>query len=87
LDNKLFSYPINTLPDHENLIHSDECQGGIHVSKWVDKNINYVKNIKKKNGTATLLLHPLCMFLENEFYYMKKLLSNIYTLSNSNLPL
>ena len=73
----LYSYPINTLPDHENLPHSTEHKKGMNPSHWVDMNVDYVKNIVKEGGIATLLLHPLCMFLEDEFYFMKKILSTI----------
>jgi len=37
----------------------------------------YVKNIINHDGTATLLLHPLCMFLEDNFSFMIKLLSKL----------
>jgi len=76
-----YSFPINTLPDHEILPHSTEHKGGINPDKWVDMNIDYIRKINEKGGFATLLLHPLCMFLENEFYFMKKMLS---TISNLN---
>ena len=74
---RLDSYPINTLPDHENLPHSTEHEYQIDPYVWVEKNVEYVKNILNNDGTATLLLHPLCMFLENNFSFMKELLSKI----------
>ena len=77
IHDNLYSYPINTLPDHENLPHSTEHKKGMNPSHWVDMNVDYVKNIVKEGGIATLLLHPLCMFLEDEFYFMKKILSTI----------
>ena len=77
IHDNLYSYPINTLPDHENLPHSTEHKKGMNPSHWVDMNVDYVKNIVKEGGIATLLLHPLCMFLEDEFYFMKKMLSTI----------
>jgi ribosomal protein L15E len=73
--NDLKSRPINTLPDHENLPHSKEHEGGLSPEKWVILNSKKVKEMKKKNGIASLLLHPLCMYLEDDFQYMKKLLS------------
>jgi hypothetical protein len=77
ISNNLFSYPINTLPDHENLPHSIEHKNQIDPNIWLSKNIKYVKNIINHDGTATLLLHPLCMFLEDNFSFMIKLLSKL----------
>ena len=77
LGNSMYSYPINTLPDHENLPHSTEHVGGMELFNWTQINTNIVEKILKKNGVATLLLHPLCMYLENKFSNMEKLLSNI----------
>ena len=75
--NNLISRPINTFPDHENLHHSSEHKGGINPDEWVSLNTINIKKIIKDKGLATLLLHPLCMYLENEFTYMKKLLYNL----------
>ena len=77
INNSLDSYPINTLPDHESLPHSTEHESQINPNVWVKKNIEYVKTIVNNGGTATLLLHPLCMFLENNFSFMDELLSKI----------
>lgn len=77
INNSLDSYPINTLPDHESLPHSTEHESQINPNVWVKKNIEYVKTIVNNGGTATLLLHPLCMFLENNFSFMEELLSKI----------
>jgi len=81
VDNKMYSFPINTLPDHEYLPHSSEHKGGLDPDKWVDMNIDYVYKIKEKGGSATLLFHPLCMYLEDNFSYMEKVLNVISELN------
>ena len=67
--------PINTLPDHENLLHSTDHEGGVQADVWVQENIKCIQRVLNKKGVATLLLHPLCMYLEDDFKSMKKLLS------------
>jgi len=73
--NNLISRPINTLPDHENMLHSTEHKGGISSDKWISHNIIKVEKIIENKGLANLLLHPLCMFLEDDFNSMVRLLS------------
>ena len=71
----LCSLPIDTLPDHENLLHSTEHEGGLQADEWVRENIKCIQRVMNRKGVATLLLHPLCMYLEDDFNSMERLLS------------
>ena len=77
LNNNITSFPINTMPDHENLLHSPEHRGGLNPDDWVKENTKLVRNIVSHGGEATLLIHPLCMFLEDNFSAMKSLLNSL----------
>lgn len=77
LGKTLTSFPINTIPDHENLPHSVDHSGGYDINDWSEKNIDIVKKIINLGGVATILAHPLCMYLEDSFHvfniFLKKL--------------
>ena len=59
--------PINTYPDHEFLFHSTDHLSDWSLAKWYDLNFEQIKNILQNNGIATLLTHPLCIYLEDKF--------------------
>ena len=65
--NGLYSFSINVTPDHENLIHSEHNTTGYSVCEWLDKIKNEIKVVDEKNGVATLLVHPACMAIEDNF--------------------
>ena len=67
---RLLSLPINTLADHEHLLHGKYLPGrtrperlagriGIHV--WLENTQETVRTIEDLGGIATILAHPLCM--------------------------
>jgi hypothetical protein len=64
--NQIKSLPINTYPDHENLIHSADHKINWDLNLWYQKNINQIKYILDNDGTATILAHPLCLYLEDK---------------------
>ena len=64
------SVPINVLPDHEHLLHGKyqpgktkpaRLQGRVSITKWVSCVKKKVCKIGEAGGTATILVHPLCM--------------------------
>ncbi len=66
----LRSLPINVLPDHEHLLHGKYQLGKAPPSKlgqrmsiedWICQVKKQVQAISEVEGTATILIHPLCM--------------------------
>ncbi|MCC2640185.1 MAG: hypothetical protein K0S45_598 [Nitrospira sp.] len=67
---KLLSLPINTLPDHEHLLHGKYVAGRLNpsrlqervtVQEWRETVQKQVVTIEQRGGIATILAHPLCM--------------------------
>jgi len=67
---ELLSLPINTLPDHEHLLHGKYLAGRTHftrlqeritVREWRETVERQVETIEQHGGIATILAHPLCM--------------------------
>jgi peptidoglycan/xylan/chitin deacetylase (PgdA/CDA1 family) len=66
----LLSLPINTLPDHEHLLHGTyvpehapitELEGRMPIDEWRADVERRVETIERLGGIATILAHPLCM--------------------------
>lgn len=66
----LLSLPINTLPDHERLLHGkymvgkttyNRLEGRTTIQDWRETIERQVDRIEAHGGTATILAHPLCM--------------------------
>lgn len=79
---KLISLPINILPDHEHIYYGTperialQMKGKIKdaftnksfpIDKYGQIVISQIKEIQRKNGVATLLLHPQTMKLTDNF--------------------
>lgn len=67
---ELLSLPINTLPDHEHLLHGQYVAGGTlfahleerrTIQEWRETVEHQVETIEQLGGIATILAHPLCM--------------------------
>lgn len=67
---KLLSLPINTLPDHEYVLHGKYIAGGTHfaqlegrntIQEWRETVERQVETIEQHGGIATILARPLCM--------------------------
>lgn len=79
--------PINTLPDHDHVVHGDQrpipgqprnlntafTTGLVAPKDWVRIVQRQVNEIVKKGGVATLLLHPGCMAILDDFATLKEL--------------
>jgi peptidoglycan/xylan/chitin deacetylase (PgdA/CDA1 family) len=59
--------PLNTTPDHENLYHGDRTPTTVRGApslqphEWVRRVLVETELIVNAGGTATILAHPLCM--------------------------
>lgn len=86
MENGLYSFPINVLPDHEYLAHSVTQQGNYTIHEWKNLVMNGIVEIKENSGTvATCLIHPACMFIEDKFASFKDLCK--YISQYQTLPL
>jgi hypothetical protein len=70
VENKIISLPINTPPDHENLIHgkyregktkAHRLEGRMSIEEWGVRVKENIHHIHSHGGVATVLAHPLCM--------------------------
>ncbi|MBI4000446.1 MAG: polysaccharide deacetylase family protein [Nitrospira defluvii] len=66
----LLSLPINTLPDHEHVLHGKYMAGRTHfarlegrrtIQEWREAVEHQVETIEQLGGIATILARPLCM--------------------------
>lgn len=70
LSQELLSLPINTLPDHEHVLHGQHIAGrgdiaGLEarrtIQEWRETVERQVETIEQLGGIATILARPLCM--------------------------
>lgn len=70
ISERLLSLPINTLADHEHLLHGkylpgrtrpERLAGRIGIHEWLENTQETVRTIEDLGGIATILAHPLCM--------------------------
>lgn len=74
--------PINVLPDHEHIHHAERtpaalarapgpapgfADGSYPIGRWLDIVKAQVDAIETRDGVATLLVHPLCMYATDRF--------------------
>lgn len=74
--------PINTLPDHENMYHAErtpeyvaaEGRGPSYPpAVWCDKVCAQVERVVNDGGMATILAHPICMKIADDFTTFEQL--------------
>ncbi|MFH1478069.1 MAG: hypothetical protein ABIH24_11355 [Verrucomicrobiota bacterium] len=86
----LVSHPMNVIMDHDHVFHAhrtpeyvrrqgrpfpnDPAAGSYSIEEWGALVEKQVLAIEQKNGLATVLMHPLCMFTADGFKTMEKLL-------------
>lgn len=80
--------PLNTLPDHENLYHGKRTPARLIAREmplsyspddWLDMVRTQIESIVSGGGTATILAHPICMKVVDNwdtFEQLCSLLSN-----------
>lgn len=74
--------PINTLPDHEHLYHGartpesvavEGCSPSYPSGAWCDQVCAQVETIVNAGGIATILAHPICMKVADDFATFERL--------------
>ncbi|KPJ64971.1 hypothetical protein AMJ44_11655 [candidate division WOR-1 bacterium DG_54_3] len=88
LKDSLFYVPINVLPDNDYVYHGSRKPGSFNeddlmkkpfqtkamtVDKWLEKAQEQVKKIIDAGGISTLLVHPTCMEIADNFKTFGKL--------------
>jgi hypothetical protein len=74
--------PMNTYTDHEHVFHGDFTPAALGVdsgrevfepAEWCDRVCRQVEAIVDVGGTATILAHPLCMKVADDFATFERL--------------
>jgi len=83
-----FSIPINVLPDHDHLVHGSFTttiqknnpkrrslfdKGLYSAKEWLELVKTQVTEIVRQGNVATLLVHPACMMILDDFFTFMKL--------------
>jgi hypothetical protein len=88
----LTSLPINTTPDHENLYHGSQTVETIPVSRrsrynspraWREEVLQQAESIIAKGGVATILAHPLCMKVVDDWQTFAHVCSSLSSYPNA----
>lgn len=75
--------PMNTPPDHENLYHGDRTPESVgdtpslHADEWCARVLEGVERALREGGTATVLAHPLCMKVVDDWTTFEALCSGL----------
>ena len=78
--------PINVLPDHENMLHAErtleklpdhEKDSSYHPREWCDIVCEQAAHIINKNGIVTVLAHPSCMKIADNWQTFEYLCANL----------
>lgn len=88
LKDSLFYVPINVLPDNDYVYHGSRMPGSFNeddlmkkpfqekampAEKWLEKVQGQIKEISRAGGVSTLLVHPACMEIADNFKTFEKL--------------
>jgi len=91
--------PVNTPPDHEHVYHAFRTPGSeaveqfkgpfggdsMSVSAWVDWSLSQIESTQGSGGVGTVLAHPACLWLADNFNCLETLLENINTDSTTQM--
>lgn len=75
--------PINTLPDHENLYHGDRTPESVRdgssvaADEWLQRVLGDVEYVHSQGGTATIMAHPLCMKVVDDWGTFRSLCAGL----------
>jgi hypothetical protein len=96
--------PINVLPDHDYIYHGSLTKETVNntflkntpfkteamsIDKWLERVLLQVKHIIDNNGIATILTHPACMEITDDFQVFTQLckfLSNYKSFFMKEIP-
>lgn len=87
----VLSLPINTLPDHEHIYHGSRTPAAVDtknedwsdeftsesfgINEWLERVKEQIREIERQNGVATILAHPSCMAIADDFDAFERLCS------------
>jgi len=88
---EFYVVPVNTSPDHEHVYHAFRTPGStsvdrfegpfggesVPVEEWVEWVLKQIETIQSGGGVATVLAHPACMWLADDFEAYERLLSAV----------
>lgn len=92
--------PINTLPDHDYVYHGERQPGAFDESvllktafqtkamtkeDWLERIKGEVGHIEAKGGVATILAHPACMEVFDDFETFEKMCSFLSQFKSCNM--
>ena len=78
--------PINTTPDHEHLLHGGQTEETIPPARrpqyyfadaWRERVVQETETIVGRGGVATILAHPLCMKVVDDWKTFERLCSEL----------
>jgi hypothetical protein len=78
--------PINTLPDHERMYHGARTITAVaeegraesfSPEEWCDLVCEQADSIVRKGGIATVLAHPICMKIADDWQTFERLCHNL----------
>jgi len=90
-ENEMTVVPVNTPPDHEHVYHAfrtpeseavEQFEGpfggeSVFVEEWVECVLDRIEVLQDDSRVATVLAHPACLWLTDEFDGFESLLSAI----------
>jgi len=89
----VYDFPINILPDHEHLFHSDRNPASVkrwvgryrwsdafgsesyNINKWYEIVEGQIKKRETSSEIGLMLVHPVCLYLCDEYKTISKLLN------------
>lgn len=78
--------PINTTPDHEHVYHGGQTIETVPAARrpsyaapqtWREGVLQQVESIRARGGVATILAHPLCMKVADDWRTFERLCSSL----------
>jgi hypothetical protein len=78
--------PINTTPDHEHLLHGGQTEETVAAARlpeyydtdsWRERVVRQTEAIVRQGGVATILAHPLCMKVADDWHTFEGLCSEL----------
>ena len=83
----IVSLPINVLPDHNHIYHAERTPerivretppgnfsyGSMAIGEWYDIVEAQIHEIHADGGIATVLVHPICMHISDDFHIFERI--------------
>jgi Polysaccharide deacetylase len=88
----IVSLPINTTPDHEHVYHGGQSVATVSVDRrsqysspdaWRAQVLRQTASLVERGGTATILAHPLCMKVFDDWRTFELLCSSLASFHSS----